>query len=86
MTPLERLLAEELPTGTFGGARAPRPDPPVPTARARRIDALEAAMNRARLEAALDAMEGRGTGKPERHLRPVPNPHHTAARPDRKAS
>ncbi|NUP33014.1 MAG: hypothetical protein HOV66_24985 [Streptomycetaceae bacterium] len=29
MTPLERLLAEELPTGTFGHAqppRAPRPD------------------------------------------------------------
>lgn len=66
MTPLERLLAEGIPDGTFGGARPLRPDPPTATARARhRIDAIEQAMNRARLEAALNE-------QPARHLRAVP--------------
>ena len=58
MTPLERLLAEELPTGTFGGPR--------PTQPRRETTALEAATNRARLETALNQ---RATG---RHLTPVP--------------
>lgn len=82
MTPLERLYAEAIPDGTFGGSRAPRPEPSRPR---RETTALEAATNRARLEAALDEMEGRGTGRPERHLRPVPD-RRTATHPDRKAS
>lgn len=47
MSALERLLAEELPTGTFGGARdrAAEPRPTVAPARA--------AANYAALEAAL---------------------------------
>ncbi|MFF8656778.1 hypothetical protein [Streptomyces huasconensis] len=32
MTPHERLAAEQIPTGTFGHARSPRPpDEPTPT-------------------------------------------------------
>jgi hypothetical protein len=66
VTPYERLLLEAIPDGTFGGARPPRPDPPETTARTRhRTTAIEQAMNRARLEAALDE-------KPGRHLRAVP--------------
>jgi hypothetical protein len=38
-------------------------------------------MNRARLEAALDEIDGRSIRRPERHLRAVP-----ATRPARKAS
>jgi hypothetical protein len=75
VSPLERLLAEELPTGMFGGPRHRDPDPAPqeqPARPRRETSALEAAANRARLEAALDEMEGRGTGKPERHLRAVP--------------
>ncbi|MET7933452.1 hypothetical protein [Streptomyces sp. NPDC005322] len=44
MTPLERLLSEELPTGTFGG----HGQPTTPTS------AATAAEHRAELETALD--------------------------------
>jgi hypothetical protein len=46
----------------------------------RQTTALEAAAHRRALEAALDEIDGRGTRRPERHLRPVPD------RPARKAS
>lgn len=51
MTALERLLAEELPTGTFGDARpaapadpAPRPAPVTPAQAAANLAALEEAL------------------------------------------
>ncbi|HCA85479.1 MAG TPA: hypothetical protein DEQ61_08300 [Streptomyces sp.] len=56
MSPLERLLAEELPTGTFGGARDERP---VAVATAR------AAANRRALE---DAIGTRRTVRPRLRL------------------
>ncbi|MFD9564417.1 hypothetical protein [Streptomyces sp. NPDC059994] len=60
MTPLERLLAEELPTGTFGDAQpAPRP-----TRSVRPWTAAEQAAHVAALVAELDQLEGRGMGKP----------------------
>ncbi|MFP8960005.1 hypothetical protein ACLIYP_05445 [Streptomyces nanhaiensis] len=58
MSPLERLYAEEWPTGQWGG---PRPAP------AAGPDPL-AADHRADLEAALD-----GWHPPRRHLHAVPN-------------
>lgn len=68
MTPYERLMAEALPTGTFGHAqptsaqqRAPRPWTPE-----------EQAQHRADLEAALAGTESRG---PRRHLTAVPDQH-----------
>lgn len=75
MIPLERLLAEELPTGEWGGPRHRQlePAPEQHPARPRHeTTALEAATNRARLETALNQRDGRGTGRPERHLTPVP--------------
>lgn len=68
MTPLERLLAEELPTGTFGGAR-PRPEPHPPTWTP--TPAPVAEEHRRVLLAALDGWE---LGEPDRHLRVVPTP------------
>jgi hypothetical protein len=68
VTPLERLLAETIPTGQFGGPhhRDPEPAPEQHPARPRReTTALEAAEHRRVLEAALDE-------KPARHLRAVP--------------
>jgi hypothetical protein len=66
VTPLERLYAEAIPTGTFGDAPAPRP-----ASRIRRpISATEAAQHRADLLAALDEHEA--DRKPVRYLRPVP--------------
>lgn len=62
MTPLERLLAEEIPTGTFGGARTRTPAF-APPARPVLADPNAAEHVRA-LEAELDRLEGRGTGKP----------------------
>lgn len=63
MTPLERLLAEGIPDGTFGGPRTDRPpDPPPPR---RPVTAEEAAAHVADLIAALDE-------QPTRHLRAVP--------------
>jgi hypothetical protein len=77
MTPLERLLAEELPTGQFGDGPArdsslaavqPRPEPAEG-------DPLAAA-HRARLLAALAEKPLRigRRAAPVRHLHPVPNP------------
>lgn len=50
MTPLERVLAEELPTGTFGYARPPAPAhreirPWTPEEQARHLADLEAALD-----------------------------------------
>lgn len=68
MTPLERLLAEELPTGSFGGPRElPTPEPmpvreagPDPDAAAHR-DALLAALTNLPLDV-----------RKTRHLRALP--------------
>lgn len=74
MTPLERLLAEELPTGRFGDGPATRSStealrPHVPG----ETDPLAAA-HRARLEAALAEQPLRvgRRAKPNRHLHAVP--------------
>lgn len=64
MTPLERLLAEELPTGTFGDAQPAR----GPVRSVRPWTAAEQAAHVAVLEAELDRLEGRGTGKPRLRL------------------
>ncbi|KOG33318.1 hypothetical protein [Streptomyces resistomycificus] len=61
MTPYERLMAEALPTGTFGHAQpARRRSEPVS-----RWTPEEQAAHLATLEAELDRLEGRGTGKPK---------------------
>lgn len=62
MTPLERLYAEELPTGTFGNA----PEPAPHTAP---VSPAQAADNLRRLEHALTTRP-----RPRRHLRAVPTP------------
>ncbi|MFJ5802704.1 hypothetical protein [Streptomyces decoyicus] len=73
MTPTERLLAEELPTGQWGG---PRHAPQARTADLRRpTTPIEAAEHVATLEAELNRHDGRGTGRPERHLKAVPDTH-----------
>lgn len=67
MSPLERLLAEELPTGTFGASRpaqTPSRASQCPTGPDPR-----AAEHRAELEAALDGWD---YDRPRRHLHPVP--------------
>lgn len=61
MSPLERLLAEELPTGTFGG---PLPGPPAPVTEKR------AAANRAALEGAV--YRRKKPARRARHLAVVP--------------
>lgn len=67
-TPLERLLAEELPTGTFGGARpARRPAPMSVTPR------TEQARHYAELAAALELPA-------RRPLRTTARPRRRAAR------
>ena len=69
MTPQERLAAEEFPTGTFGHALPPRPAPPrarhTRTWTAPTWTPEEQAAHVAELEAELDRLEGRGTGKPK---------------------
>ncbi|MDN3244115.1 hypothetical protein [Streptomyces sp. ZSW22] len=66
MTPYERLMAEALPTGTFGHAQPTTIQP-----RTRRPwTEEEQAQHRADLEAALTASESRG---PRRHLTAVPD-------------
>lgn len=62
MTAYDRLMAESLPTGTFGHAV-----PPAPRVLERRSlwSPAEQAAHVAALEAELDRLEGRGTGKPE---------------------
>ncbi|GAA0453902.1 hypothetical protein GCM10009544_15830 [Streptomyces stramineus] len=69
MSPLERLLAEELPTGTFGASRPPTQGPSRDSQRPTGPDP-RAAEHRAELEAALNGWQH---GRPRRHLRPVPN-------------
>ena len=66
MTPYERLMAEALPTGTFGRARptAPRYTEPAPA-----WTPAEQARHRAELEAALAGTETRGPRRP--HLRVI---------------
>jgi hypothetical protein len=59
VTPYERLLAEELPTGTFGHAQPPPPGP-------RPWTALEQAEHLAALETALDGWHWQDD---PRHLR-----------------
>jgi hypothetical protein len=65
MSPYERLMAEALPTGTFGRAEPVRPR------QAERVSlwtADEQAAHVAALEAELDRLDGRGTGKPKLRL------------------
>ncbi|MGA5424555.1 hypothetical protein [Streptomyces lavendulocolor] len=76
MTPYERLLAEAIPTGTFGDAQ-PAPHRPQPTSRP--WTAQEQLDHRRALETALDGWEyAEDTRTPHttRHLHPV---HDTAA-------
>lgn len=83
MTPLERLLAEELPTGTFGDAperrasRSPRPAPARPVERPADPDA---AAHCAELPNPY-APKAKRQPTTRRHLRAVPPP--TLARKDR---
>ncbi|WP_438489513.1 hypothetical protein [Streptomyces sp. S186] len=68
MTPMERLLAEELPTGTFGDA----PQQRRTTGEQRRVSgvsAIQAAANRRALE---EAVGGKRKPQPRRHLYAVP--------------
>lgn len=66
---LDRLLAESVPTGTFGGSRAVGPAPRRAKKPAATSAPEEQARRRADLEAALSMRETRGP-KP-RHLRVV---------------
>jgi hypothetical protein len=61
VTALDRLMAESLPTGTFGHAV---PERPRVLERRSLWTATEQAAHVAALEAELDRLEGRGTGKP----------------------
>lgn len=61
MTPYERLMAEALPTGTFGYAQ---PAMPRRETAPSRWSPDEQAAHVADLEAELDRLEGRGMGKP----------------------
>ena len=61
MTPFDRLMAEALPTGTFGHAEPPAPRT---VARVSLWTPDEQAAHVAALVAELDRLEGRGTGKP----------------------
>lgn len=60
MTPLERLLAEELPTGTFGHALPPKPRPAEPLPYVSRWSPEEQAQHLADLTAALDGWHDPG--------------------------
>jgi hypothetical protein len=65
MSPYDRLMAEALPTGTFGHAEPARPRQ---AERVSRWTPAEQANHVAALEAELDRLEGRGTGKPKLRL------------------
>jgi hypothetical protein len=76
MTPLERLLAESIPTGTFGDAepaRRPVAPPPSPATATPSPDP-DAAAHVARLLAALAEKPLRigRRARPRRHLHAVP--------------
>ncbi|MEV6133193.1 hypothetical protein AB0M05_41445 [Streptomyces violaceusniger] len=72
MTPMERLLMEELPTGTFGGALPPPPSPEPPEQTWPRTPAHVAAEHRRILSEALSG----------RHLYAVPPTGTTTAAAD----
>jgi hypothetical protein len=61
MTAFDRLMAEFLPTGTFGHSA---PEAPRILERISRWTPNEQAAHVAELEAELNRLEGRGTGKP----------------------
>lgn len=61
MTPLERLYAEELPTGTFGDARKPRTPPVTPTQAAANLAALETALTPRRQQPRLRLIQATDT-------------------------
>lgn len=86
----QRLLAEAIPDGTFGGPRLTPGAPPAPRVRRppRPVTPAEAAQHQADLLAALDgfdscapAIAARGVGpRPPRHLHVVrPIPHREAS-------
>ena len=60
MTPLERLLAEELPTGTFGHALPPKPRPAEQLPYVSRWTPEEQTQHLAELNAALDGWQDPG--------------------------
>lgn len=74
MSALERLLAEAIPDGTFGGSRLAG----APSRARREVTPAEAARHYAALVAAVAELEHRGTGdaqpehRPARHLHAVP--------------
>lgn len=69
MTPYERLMAEAIPTGTFGeAAHAPKPSTPYTS----RWTALEQLEHRRALDEALD---GWRDDTDPRHLRAIRNEH-----------
>ncbi|MEU8480363.1 hypothetical protein [Streptomyces hygroscopicus] len=76
MTPLERLLAEELPTGMFGGPRSLKPESEPRTPAQPRTPGHMAAEHRRVLDEALGGWE---YNRSRRHLRVVPPPDTTTA-------
>ncbi|MGW2933973.1 hypothetical protein ACWDA7_19465 [Streptomyces sp. NPDC001156] len=77
MTAYDRLMAEALPTGTFGDAVPPKPPPPEPLPSVPRWTPDEQTRHRADLEHALDGW--RWDDDP-RHLRLITDhPDQTAA-------
>lgn len=74
-TPYERLLAEELPTGRFGGPYRPAPRPRLPQ-HLEPTTPEDAARHAADLDTAAAAFD---TGRhARRHLEPVPDPEKAA--------
>ncbi|MGH3587072.1 MAG: hypothetical protein ACRDQ0_12190 [Pseudonocardia sp.] len=74
MTPIEQLLAEAIPDGTFGGPRPHAPEPPKPPAPIEPTSPEDQARHRAAL---LEGIAGHHVGrtrppKPHRHLHAVP--------------
>ncbi|MFJ2110562.1 hypothetical protein ACIOEX_01315 [Streptomyces sp. NPDC087850] len=69
MSPMERLLAEAIPTGRFGDATPVRPR--TRSTEAPSWTAEEQAQHYAELEAAIRGHDRRAASRPERHLRVV---------------
>ncbi|MER7813840.1 hypothetical protein [Streptomyces sp. NPDC096153] len=67
MTPYERLLAEAIPTGTFGDAQPPTSQP------ARQTSAWTPAQQLAHRQELEAALEGWSMDDNPRHLRAVPH-------------